>query len=195
MGSVNGKKFGLTCLFPINEGDNNTLKLRKYLRDMDSDVYGSPLSKVPLVHMARFAIVDDLAYQGFPAKRDYLMSNYMLFMCDFDGSNVDALVMAMMTEIGKTLDDIWHHCVAYPGRASRDSLTAYFEHCQLETNLFLADCPDDEVGDILRALICKREFTKFVKESQSYSVGDLKSAFQAMWERLESPPAPLPGSL
>jgi hypothetical protein len=63
---------------------------------MDGDRYGSPLSKVPLIHMARFAIIDDLPYQGVPYNRDDLLSDYMLFVCDFDGTNVDTLVAAML---------------------------------------------------------------------------------------------------
>jgi hypothetical protein len=199
MGSVNGKKFGLTCLFPIiREGREHTLQLRTHLRAMDRDnAYGSPLSEVKIIHMARFAIIDDLTYQGLPYKRDDLMSDYMLFLCDFDGSNVDALVAAMMAHIGKEMDAIWKHCVAYPGPgcASKDRLTAYFEQCQLETNLFLTDRPDDAVEDILRALVCKREFTKFVKDFQARSVGDQKAEFEAMWERLKSQRTPHRGSL
>ena len=63
-----------------------------------SDPYGSPLSKVPLIHMARFAIIDDLPYQGVPNNRDDLLSDYMLFVCDFDGMNVDTLVAAMIDD-------------------------------------------------------------------------------------------------
>jgi hypothetical protein len=199
MANVNGKKFGLTCLFPIIRGDRtHSLELRAYLRKMDGDPYGSPLSKVPLIHMARFAIIDDLPYQGVPNNRDDLLSDYMLFICDFDGMNVDTLVAAMREKIAKEVKDIWQHCVAYPGLTRKDGLTAYFERCQLETNLFLADRPDDAVTDILHALVCKREFTQFVKDYQARPVGDQKAGFEAMWERVqrvqrEQPPQP--GSL
>ena len=162
MANVNRKKFGLTCLFPIiREDRTHSLELRAYLRkmdEMDGDPYGSPLSKVPLIHMARFAIINDLPYQGVPNNRDDLLSDYMLFVCDFDGTNVDTLVAAMIATIAKeVVEAIWAHCVAYPGLGSKDALTAYFERCQLRTNLFLADRPDDEVGHILRALVCKRK--------------------------------------
>jgi hypothetical protein len=196
MASVNRKKFGLTCLFPIiREDRTHSLELRAYLRKMDGDPYGSPLSKVPLIHMARFAIIDDLPYQGVPYNRDDLLSDYMLFVCDFDGTNVDTLVAAMIANIKSEVKEIWKHCVSYPGLASNDAVTAYFERCQLRTNLFLADRPDDGVADILRALVCKREFTKFLKDNQVRSVGDQKAEFEAMWERLGREPTPHPGSL
>ena len=102
MASVNRKKFGLTCLFPIiREDRTHSLQLRAHLRTMDSDPYGSPLSRVPIIHMARFAIIGDLPYQGVPNNRDDLLSDYMLFVCDFDGTNVDTLVAAMITNIAK----------------------------------------------------------------------------------------------
>jgi hypothetical protein len=196
MANVNGKKFGLTCLFPIiREDRTHSLELRAYLRKMDGDPYGSPLSKVPLIHMARFAIIDDLPYQGVPNNRDDLLSDYMLFVCDFDGVNVDTLVAAMIENITPEVEEIWKHCVAYPGLASKDALTAYFERCQLETNLFLADRPDDGVAYILRALVCKRDFAEFVKDYQARSVDDQKTGFEKMWEKLQRKRTPHPGSL
>jgi hypothetical protein len=108
---------------------------------------------------------------------------------------VDTLVAAMTDEIGTTMDAIWQHCVAYPGRSRKDGLTAYFEQCQLKTNLFLADRPDDRVETILRALIYKREFAKFVETYQANPPADPKAAFQAMWDGLKNQPDPQPGSL
>jgi len=206
MSNVKEKKFGLTCLFPIREGGTHTVQLRSYLRTMDEQVehnlYGSPLSKVPFIHMARFAIIEDLTYQGIPARRDRLKSSYMLFMCDFDGSNADKLVAAM-SEIhfpdhcpDYWMDQVWGHCVAYPRRASRDRLTAYFERCQLETNLFLADRPKDEVQDILRALICKRKFIEFLMKHQGSPADHQRAEFFKMWEQLKSFETPIvPGSV
>jgi hypothetical protein len=200
MASVMGKKFGLTCMFPIiREDRTHTLELRSYLRKMDGDPYGSPLSNVPLIHMARFAIIDDLPYQGEPYNRDDLLSDYMLFVCEFDGMIVDTLVAAMRENIPVVVEEIWNHCVAYPGRESNDALTAYFERCQLETNLFLADRPDDGVAHILRALVCKRKFTEFLKHYQTrypvLSVAAQKAELQEMWKKFEEEPTPHAGSL
>jgi hypothetical protein len=195
MGNTNGKKFGFTSLFPIQDGEHYVL-LRKYLRSLDtSNVYGSPLSNVPIIHMARFAITEDLPFQGVPAKRDTLMSRYLLFMCDFDGTTVDALVREMNARIGEVMDAIWSHCRAYPGRESQDRLAAYFEQCQLKTNLFLADRPDDEVRVILRALMYKREFIEFLRNYQLGRFSNPQLEFQRMWQALANRPTPVPGSM
>jgi hypothetical protein len=53
----------------------------------------------------------------------------------------------MATQISPVVNDIWQHC-GRVGPASRDRLIAYFEQCQIETDLFLADRPDDEVATI-----------------------------------------------
>jgi hypothetical protein len=194
MANVKGKKFGLTSLFPIRPG-GHTSELRDYLRRMASEPYGSPLSGVKNIHMARFAIINDLVFEGVPAKRDLLKSNYLLFMCDFDGATVDALVAVMLGSICQTVHEIWCHCVGYPGHAHRDHLTAYFEQCQLDTTLFLTDRPDDDVEAILRALMWKREFANFVERCQNSGNPATKAGFLALMEELARQPIPMPGSM
>ena len=193
MANANGKKFGLTALSPIKPGHCEELRIR--LRAMDSKPYGSPLSGVNTVHMARLAIINTLAFEGIPAKRDLLKSSYLLFMCDFDGVTVDSLVAAMVANISGTIDEIWGLCIAYPGLTSRDQLTAYFERCQLETNLFLADRPDDEVETILRGLLYKREFAKFIARRQNGGQAITKTDFLDWWQELSGLPTPQPGSM
>jgi hypothetical protein len=193
MANANGKKFGLTALFPIKPGHG--AKLRLTLRAMDSEPYGSPLSAVSIVHMARLAIINTLAFEGIPAKRDQLKSNYLLFMCDFDGATIDSLVAAMVTNIPTTINEIWGHCIAYPSLTSRDQLTAYFERCQLDTNLFLADRPGDEVETILRGLLYKREFAKFVATHQNKGLAITNTDFLNWWQTLSGRPTPKPGSM
>ena len=71
MANQNGKKYGFTGLFPIRKGAD-VAALREHLRKLDGKPNGSPLSEVRAIHMARFVVIDSLAYQGVPAKRDTL---------------------------------------------------------------------------------------------------------------------------
>jgi len=199
MANQNGRKYGLTALFPIKAGEH-CAELRTYLRSLDDTrIYprGSPLCDVPIVHMARFVIIDRLAYQGFPARSDYLRRSYLLFMCDFDGEALEPLVWALIQNIGGVVETIWEHCEQFPGIGSRDGVIAYFEQCQLETNLFLADRPQDTVSDILTALMFKREFGRFVVMIQRKQPRPdlLRRGFRRMWRSLETGPMPDPGSL
>ena len=69
MANQNGAKYGLTALFPIGAGEHRA-QLRDHLRSLDGHPRGSPLSELPMVHMARLAIIDRLAYESFPAQAD-----------------------------------------------------------------------------------------------------------------------------
>jgi hypothetical protein len=197
MANQNGKKYGFTALFPIKRGDH-TAELRSHLRRLDCNFYGSPLSEVRAIHMARFAIIDRLAYQGLPAKADSLASSYLLFLCDFDGESPDTLVKGLLAAIPAQVEEIWKHCVAFPGIGLRDPLAAYFERCQIETNLFLADRPQDTVDDILKSLLYKKKITEFMlwlQQEAAPTPADLKQRLTAMRASIEERPTPHPGSL
>ncbi len=198
MANQNGTKYGFTGLFPIKTAEHGA-KLRTLLRSLDDTLRyprGSPLSDVPIVHMARFAIIDRLAYQRFPAKIDNLKSQYLLFLCDFDGRSVDALIQAMVRNIPTQLAAIWEHCILFPGIGSCDRLAAYFERCQLTTNLFLADQPEASVDDILLALTYRRRLGEFIKDVQRRprSPAALQRGFRRMWLKLQKA-TPLAGDL
>ena len=122
---------------------------------------------------------------------------YLLFMCDFDGKDLAPLVNAIAEKIPAEATAIWRHCLQFPGTDDSDRLLAYFQKCQLKTNLFLADRPDDTVEQILKALRLRCEFGGFVVGLQQtpLNAADLQRAFLQMWRQLEGSPAPAPGSL
>ncbi|MGY3616226.1 hypothetical protein [Bradyrhizobium sp. USDA 10063] len=197
MANQNGEKYGFTGLFPI--ATNRSDDLRAFLRTLDdTGTYprGSPFSHVPIIHMARLFIVDRLAYQGTPAKFDKLKSDYLVFMCGFDGESVDPLVQALASNIPNEVATIWGHCLGFPGLHRRDLLSEYFERCQLTTTLFLADQPEASVSEILMALLCRRRLGEFVKlvQSKPRPPDVLQREFRQMWESLQNE-RPLPGDL
>jgi hypothetical protein len=197
MANQKGNKYGFTALFPIKPGEH-AAHLRTYLRSLDSRPCGSPLSSVPIVHMARLAIVDQMPYQGVPAKSDILNSAYLLFLCEFDGTSSDSLVQQLLQKIPEEVTAIWQHCRAFPGTQSVDRLADYFHRCQLDTTLFLADRPADSVEDILRALVYKQQFSDLViwfqQQAGTFSPAELKARIQAL-RNIDTAPAPHPGSL
>ncbi|MGY3609087.1 MULTISPECIES: hypothetical protein [unclassified Bradyrhizobium] len=197
MANQNGEKYGFTGLFPI--ATNQSDDLRAFLRTLDDPrAYprGSPLSHVPIIHMARMFIVDRLAYQGTPAKFDALKSDYLVFMCEFDGESVDALVQALAGNIPNEVATIWGRCLGFPGIHRRDLLSGYFERCQLKTTLFLADQPEASVSEILMALLCRRRLGEFVRLVQTNPRPPevLQREFRQMWEGLQNE-RPSPGDL
>ena len=197
MANQKGKKYGFTALFPIEPGEH-AAQLRVHLRSLDSHPNGSPLSGVPIVHMARFAIINQMPYQGLPAKNDSLNSAYLLFLCEFDGSSSDVLVQHLVEEIPDEVTAIWRHCRAFPGTQSVDHLADYFSRCQLDTTLFLTDRPMDSVEDILRALVYKQKFSELVlwaqQQAGALDPNQLKAKIQDL-RTIDTAPAPAPGSL
>jgi hypothetical protein len=195
----NGEKYGFTGLFPI--ATNRSDDLRAHLRTLDDiRTYprGSPFSHVPIIHMARLFIVDRLAYQGTPAKFDKLKSDYLVFMCEFDGESVDPLVQAMVSNVPDEVAGIWGGCLSFPGIHRCDQLSEYFERCQLTTSLFLADQPEASVSEILMALLCRRRLGDFVRlvQRKPRSPAVVQRGFRQMWRNLQKPSQrPLPGDL
>ena len=200
MSSINGGKYGFTGLFPLR-GDIDHVALRRILREMDRHPRGSPLSAVPIIHMARLVIIDDLPFQGDPAKLDRLKSAYLLFACDFDGDDPDQLVVALADGAQQTLVQVWSNCRGFPGlppgqgRPGRGNLCDYFKRCQLQTNLLLADQPDATLPEIMMALTWRRHFSEFVERHQWIDAARLQQEFQTMWQTLAAMGAPEPGSM
>jgi hypothetical protein len=197
MANQKGNKYGFTALFPIEPGEH-AAQLRDHLRALDSHPNGSPLSRVPIIHMARFAIINQMPYQGLPAKSDTLSSAYLLFLCEFDGSSCDVLVQQLVQEIPNDVNLIWKHCRAFPGTDKIDRLADYFCRCQLETTLFLTDRPTDSVEDILRALVYKQRFADLMlwaqQQAGTLNPDQLKAKIQDL-RNIATAPAPAPGSL
>jgi hypothetical protein len=197
MADQNGEKYGFTGLFPIARG--KTTELRKYLRSLDdTGAYpgGSPFIHVPIIHMARLFIIDRLAYQGTPAKADTLQSDYLVFLCDFDGDSVDGLVTALLNGMPNEAESIWSRCVGFPGIDRHDRFGEYFGRCRITTTLFFVDQPKATVGEILKGLICRRRLGEFIKQVQGGPRDPvaLKQGFEDMWRSLQQD-SPAPGEL
>ena len=43
------------------------------------------MAKVPNTYLARFYILNDVFYQGFPAEEEHLKSKYLVFSSNFHG--------------------------------------------------------------------------------------------------------------
>lgn len=117
----------------------------------------SPFSRNKRTHLARFAVLDDVAYNGrdaayvpfssiFPSSNikfqhiDHLNCPYLLFAADFDAKNaneteldtyLDKLWQTMETE----LRDIFEHCFGFDDIDSSEDFIRYIKRCQIETTM------------------------------------------------------------
>jgi hypothetical protein len=195
-----GKKFGYNGLFPIKD-DRATVELRAYLQQMDRHAFGSPFSSSDLIHLARFIIIDQLPFQGYPAHPEKRGAGFLVFMCDFDGRDVEDLAAALADACAEAVHEVWRHCHAFPFdqaaavSAGASELADYFARCQVTTLLYLADQPDATVSQILRAMWMQMRFADFVAEHRTSDAKALRANFDKLWAELKREPDPPPGSL
>ena len=70
--------------------------------------------------MARFVIIEDFVYQWITRQARPPAIALPAFHVRFRRGNIDVLVSAMIANMGETIDDLWQHCVAYPGKGGKD---------------------------------------------------------------------------
>ncbi len=83
--------------------------------------------------------MDDVVYVGAPACEEHLKSRYLVFETNFDG-DLDTYLTRLATETPEFVDDVWKHCVGYPGVTDVDAFIAYMKKCQIEHHLLLRRC-------------------------------------------------------
>jgi hypothetical protein len=196
MANQNGKMYGLTILSPILSDPTIKIShdsaLRMYLQNMHRHER-SPFAKVSGTHICRLVVMDDVVFVGSPAKEEHLQSKYLIFNSNLYGG-VDQYLEEMARKIPEVVDDIWSHCVGYPGVTDPKAFAAYMKKCQIETTFFFAAVNDKTVEQTLKALRTKVEFTAFIEENQGRSPAELQREFTAFWERVRKSPPPEAGA-
>ena len=196
MANLNGNMYGLTILSPILDDPkikiSHDTALRMYLQNMHRHER-SPFAKVAGTHICRLVVMDDVVYVGSPAKEEHLKSKYLIFNSNLYGG-VDQYLEEMARKIPGVVDDIWSHCVGYPGVTDPRAFAAYMKKCQVETTFFFADVNDKTVELTLKALWTKVEFTAFIEQNQGRSPVELQREFVAFWERVRTSPPPEAGA-
>jgi hypothetical protein len=188
--------YGLTILSPIIDDPkikiSHDTALRVYLQNMHRHAR-SPFAQVSGTHICRLVVMDDVVFVGSPAKEEHLKSKYLIFNSNLYGG-LEAYLEEMARKIPDVVEDIWSHCVGYPGVGDPKAFAAYLKKCQIETTFYFADVNGKTVEQTLQALQTKVEFTAFIEENQGKSPADLQREFAAFWERVRKQPPPLAGA-
>lgn len=118
----------------------------------------APFAKCTKTHFARFAIIDDVIFNGrlpsnaiidrlrdmdrtIPLASDELPGPYLLMVVDFDapqGSEAElrAYLKDMWTQMGPELAPVFRHCFGYDQKAVHaDGFADFIIGCQLETTM------------------------------------------------------------
>lgn len=181
MKNVQKNSYALTLVCPIKIGDSNFQSFASLTRQniQTFDLHEkSPLANVPNTFMARFYLLDDVFYEGSPAKEDHLESHYLVFCANFYG-DLETYLTGFWQNAAEDAKRIWQHCVAFDDVKDTASFISYIKKCQLDTTFYFNGSSGEPLAEQLKALYLKQEFTEFVIQNQGASAAELKAAFDA----------------
>jgi hypothetical protein len=151
----------LTTLTAITPDERQELAelLRRWQREGQT-----PFGATRSTHFARWVILDRKppVFPGAPFPPRALQMDYLLFTATFNGS-VTAFVEELRSTIGPVTDEVWGHCVGYPGRADAVAFHRYFQHNTVPVHLWFS-AYDASVEEILTALELRQRHIDFALE-------------------------------
>ena len=185
--NTSGNAYGLTLLCPIINGSQDDQsydeKLRDYLEKLPIDGE-SPMAKVPNTYLARFYILNDVFFEGFPIEEEHLKSKYLVFSSNFHGDR-DTYVRSMWEAAEAAVKKIWQHCVAFNEVLTAEDFIDYVKKCQVDNNLFFNGSTDDSLAEQLKSLYLKQEFTRFAYENHGLDAKELQKNFETFLQRTQ----------
>jgi hypothetical protein len=197
MPNENGTVYGLTILSPIIEDESaspsHDLQIRAYLAKL-STREDSPFGDAPGTHLARLVVMDDVIYVGMPSCEEHLKSKYLVFESNCD-ADLDSYLTGLATSIPDHLDEIWKHCVGYPGAGNVDAFIRYMKSCQLETTFYFTAVNDKSLPETQRALMTQTAVADFIAAHQGTDPATLQRDFIQFAAELKTQPLPRPGSM
>jgi hypothetical protein len=201
MANKNGKAYALTVLCPIRsgipkkcpiglEGQSHSACLRYALQQVRVSE-DSPMSRVPNTYLSRFFLLSDVGYQGKPAIREHLKSEYLVFGAEFHGE-LEAYLKGMWDALETEIRVILGFCYGFDENGGSAGFIDYIKKCQITTTFFFVGSSDESVAVQLKSLYLKQEFSRFAYENQGKSPAELQAAFrefmkQAQPQNLDGP--------
>lgn len=188
MANQSGNAYGLTALIPIENGieagESHASQVRRLLQtwSLDKNEH-SPMAKVPNTYLCRFYVLNDVFYQGSPAREEHLKSKYLVFSTNFHGE-LEAYVRGMWDNVQTELRELLHHCVAFDRVNNAEDFIDYIKRCQVNNALFFNGSTDDSLAEQLKALYLKQAFAHFIFSHQDLinspkDAAELQRAFKA----------------
>ncbi len=202
MANKSGNAYGLTALIPIKNGseagESYASKVRGLLQEWSLEKNEhSPMAQVPNTYLCRFYVLNDVFYQGSPAREEHLKSKYLVFTTNFHGE-LEPYIQGMWSKAQTELKKLLQHCVAFERVKNVEDFVNYIKRCQVDNALFFNGSTDDSLAEQLKALYLKQAFSHFVFTHQhlinkgAASAAELQKAFKAFVqytqpENLEEP--------
>ena len=194
MANKSGNAYALTVLCPIlpgvpkdappgMEGQTCANLIRYELQQLKLSE-DSPMARVPNTFLSRLWVLDDVPFQGLPARLEHLKSNYLVFSANFHGG-LDDYLTGMWNNVEQEIRAILGCCVGFPKQPTVKTFIEYIKKCQVETTFFFNGSSDEPLDVQLKSLYLKQELSKFAFENQGRSAADLQIAFRAFVARTQ----------
>ena len=172
--NITGGAYALTIFTAIIPGHEEAL--RETIEALPRGAE-SPLARLKQLHTSRLQIFDHLVYQGPPALRDELQSNYLVFTAAFDGA-LDPFLDAIIDHVGVDAGRWWRHCVGYPALADRAAFKGWVKRNQLHTSLFAVASPNESVANVLESLALREKVLAFAIAAQGLPADEVQERFR-----------------
>jgi len=176
---MHGQAFGLTMFSAITPG--RSAELAGYL-DTWEDGQASPLARIRQLHCSRAHILDELVYQGKPQVPEPLNSSYLIFTASFDGG-LEEFLDDLIAEMATEADELWGHCVGYPGTADEGEFKRWIHHNKVDNHYVLGHYPWATVRDVRHGLDQRQRVAAFAAKAQGMDPATLHREFQAEFGR------------
>jgi hypothetical protein len=178
MANYDAGHYFLTALAPVRmdsvlrDGQSHSRRhlIREALANMPTDENtivsrdrgtSAPFARNQATHFARFAVIDDVPYNGKvtrdplltallgilparwqprPAGVDQLATPYLLFAADFDAASggeaeLTRYLTTLWEEMGEELREVLQHCTGFETVSDAAQFCAYVRRCQVETTM------------------------------------------------------------
>lgn len=183
----------LTLLCPIRNGDHNgqsfTSLTREYLQSLQIHDR-SPMAAVPNTFLCRFFILNDVFYEGSPAREDHLKSKYLVFCGNFHG-DIETYLRGFWQHAEDHIRSTWRFCVAFELVTDADAFIAYIKKCAVKTTFYFNGSSGEPLAEQLKALYLKQDLSQFACDTQNHNPQQLRAAFRHFIDRTQ--PADLNG--
>jgi hypothetical protein len=144
-----------------------------------------PFAVMPMVHMVRFLIMDELPVQMGNEKSGSLSSKYLVFIAELDGDR-DTFLKAFYRGRHDVVRDIFKNCVGFPEDCLEHQFVRYIKRYEIPSTLAFSAYPDLAQPQIRNMLDVQRNLTKFIAANQTRSPQDLFNAWQEFIDDLDS---------
>ena len=187
MPNSSGRAYGLTTLCPLendSQDDQSYAALIKgRLRALPLDE-NSPFAGVPNTYLCRMFVLDDVFFEGHPAREDHLKSKYLVFIAELHG-DLDTYLHGLWTRAESSVRSLWQFCIGFGDVHDAKSFVRYIKKCQVETTFYFNGSNDEPLAEQLKALYVKQELAKFAHAQQGKDATTLQRAFREFIERIE----------